>query len=303
MKISTLADRELVTSDLKSPNRDDAIREMVEALCSRKKVGNKQEILNDILNRECCGSTAIGNSVAVPHARAEHLQKPMMYVAVSKDGIDFEAPDGKPVRLIFLLLTPVQATGTHLKTLSRIASLAQDTDAVRRLIESASDDDLFRQLKSEQIDRDGFLQLTENAICQEINTSLGGLSDEDAAERLSEYGRNELRQAGKGSLLMRFLDNLINLLAVLMWVGSFLAFLVGMPEVGWAIIGVIFINAFFSFWQEFKAEKALEALRKLIPNFVTVMRSGEAKRVPAPEIVPGDVMLFEEGTTSRRTRA
>ncbi|MEN6466816.1 MAG: HAD-IC family P-type ATPase [Syntrophaceae bacterium] len=295
MKISTLADRDLVAVDLKAPNRDDAIREIVEALTSRRKIAYKRPVLTDILNRECCNTTAIGNGVAIPHARAEHLEKPLMFVAVSRSGVDFEAPDGKPVHLIFLLLTPMPATGTHLKTLSRIASLAQDTDAVRRLIDSASDDDLFRQLKDEQIDRDGFLQLTENAICQEINTRPGGLSDEDAAERLSEYGGNELKQVRKTSLLVRFVDNLTNLLAVLMWFGSVLAFLVGMFEVGWAIIGVIFINAFFSFWQEFKAEKALEALRKLIPNFVTVLRSGEAKRVPALEIVPGDVMLFEEG--------
>ncbi len=295
MKISTLAEPDLVAIDLQAPNREDAIREIMDTLISRRKIMYSRQVMTDLLNRECCGTTAIGNSVAIPHARAEHLEKPLMFVAVSKKGVDFGAPDDRPVQIVFLLLTPVQATGTHLKTLSRIASLAQDTDAVRRLIDSASDDELYRQLKDDQIDRDGFLQLTESAICQEINTSPEGLSDADAQERLSEYGRNELRQARTGSLFMRFVDNLTNLLAVLMWAGSVLAFLVGMSEVGWAIIGVIFINAFFSFWQEFKAEKALEALRKLIPNFVTVLRNGEVRRVPAPEIVPGDVMLFEEG--------
>lgn len=295
MKISTLAERDLVAVDLRAPNREDAIREIMEALSSRRKIEFKQQILTDLLNRECSGTTAIGNAVAVPHARAETLQKPIMFVAVSRDGVDFDAPDGKPVHLVFLLLTPVPATGTHLKTLSRIASLAQDTDAVRRLINSASDEDLYRQLKDEQIDREGFLQLTENAIFQEIGTSPGGLSNERAGERLAEYGRNEIKQDRKVSLLRRFVDNLVNLLAALMWAGSFLAFLAGIPGVGWAIIAVIFLNAFFSFWQEFKAERALDALSKLIPNEVTVLRSARAKRVPAPEIVPGDVIIFEEG--------
>ena len=94
---------------------------------------------------------------------------------------------------------------------------------------------------------------------------------------------------------MRFIYNFTNLLAVLMWVGSGLSFWAEMPEAGWACIVVIFINAIFSFWQEFKAEKAIDALKKLIPSYARVIREGAETKVPTSDIVPGDIIIIEEG--------
>ncbi|MFH1239110.1 MAG: cation-transporting P-type ATPase, partial [bacterium] len=89
--------------------------------------------------------------------------------------------------------------------------------------------------------------------------------------------------------------NFTNTLAILMWIGSGLAFLTDMKEVGWAIIAVIVINAIFSFWQEFKAEKALGALKKLLPSYTRVIREGKEKKILASDIVPGDIIVVEEG--------
>jgi magnesium-transporting ATPase (P-type) len=80
-----------------------------------------------------------------------------------------------------------------------------------------------------------------------------------------------------------------------MWVGSGLSFWAGMPEAGWACIVVIFVNAIFSFWQEYKAEKAIDALRKLIPSFARVIREGAETKVPTSDIMPGDIIIIEEG--------
>lgn len=68
-----------------------------------------------------------------------------------------------------------------------------------------------------------------------------------------------------------------------------------MPQLGWAIWAVILINAVFSFWQEFKAEKATEALKRLLPAYARVLRDGQESRVLAEELVPGDVVLLSEG--------
>lgn len=68
-----------------------------------------------------------------------------------------------------------------------------------------------------------------------------------------------------------------------------------MHTIGWAIIVIIFINAFFSFWQEFRAEKAIEALRNLIPSYTRVIRNGTEKKIQSSEVVPGDIILLEEG--------
>jgi magnesium-transporting ATPase (P-type) len=84
-------------------------------------------------------------------------------------------------------------------------------------------------------------------------------------------------------------------MAILLWVGGGLAFVGGMPQLGWAIWTVVIINAVFSFWQEFRAERAMEALRKLLPVQARVLRDGEELRLPAAELVPGDILLLSEG--------
>jgi potassium/sodium efflux P-type ATPase len=68
-----------------------------------------------------------------------------------------------------------------------------------------------------------------------------------------------------------------------------------MPEAGWACIVVIFVNAVFSFWQEFKAERAIDALKKLIPSYARTIRDGKEIKVPTSDIVPGDIVIIEEG--------
>ena len=68
-----------------------------------------------------------------------------------------------------------------------------------------------------------------------------------------------------------------------------------MPQLGWAIFAVIFINAFFSFWQEFKAEKATDALKKLIPHKAKVIRDDRTQEILAAQLVPGDIIVLEEG--------
>ncbi|MBI5049347.1 MAG: cation-transporting P-type ATPase, partial [Nitrospirae bacterium] len=89
---------------------------------------------------------------------------------------------------------------------------------------------------------------------------------------------------------------------ILLWVASFFCFLSeylhpgeGMLTLGFAIIGVIVINAIFTFIQEYRAEKALEALRKMLPSYARVLRDGKERELPAAEIVPGDIIFLSEG--------
>jgi Ca2+-transporting ATPase len=84
-------------------------------------------------------------------------------------------------------------------------------------------------------------------------------------------------------------------MALLLWVAGALAFVSGTPELGWAVWAVIWINAGFSFWQEFQAEQALTALNKMLPARAKVYRGGKLGEIPVREMVPGDVMQLEEG--------
>jgi Ca2+-transporting ATPase len=122
-----------------------------------------------------------------------------------------------------------------------------------------------------------------------------GLSGEEARRRLGEVGPNVLTEAKGPSHLRRFTANLIHLFALLLWGGAVLAFLAGMPELSAAIVAVIFVNAVFAFIQEYRAERAVEALRKILPLRVRVRRDGERCEIASEEVVPGDLLLLAPG--------
>ncbi len=128
-----------------------------------------------------------------------------------------------------------------------------------------------------------------------LSSGPGGLSQDDAEKRLQRYGQNVITKVRGKSLWIKFLANFTHLMAILLWAGGAVGFLAQMPQLGIAIWMVNIINGAFSFWQEFKAEKATEALRQLLPSYARVLRNGEMARILAEELVPGDVMLVEEG--------
>jgi len=135
-----------------------------------------------------------------------------------------------------------------------------------------------------------------------LRSSPAGLSSPEARRRLAEYGPNRVEEAKGESLVLRFLHEFVHFFALILWLAAGLAFVAdfygpgqGMATLGWAIIGVIAINGFFSFWQEYRAERAIAALKRLLPHQATVLRDGATCRMPVEELVPGDVILVGEG--------
>jgi magnesium-transporting ATPase (P-type) len=122
-----------------------------------------------------------------------------------------------------------------------------------------------------------------------------GLTAAEAQARLAKVGPNAIQTIKGTPLWKKFLANFTHLMALLLWAGGIMAFIGQMPQLGWAVWAVIVINAVFSFWQEFKAEKATEALKKLLPHFARVIRDGQELKIMAEELVPGDVILLSEG--------
>ncbi|WP_306536880.1 HAD-IC family P-type ATPase, partial [Geobacter sp.] len=137
--------------------------------------------------------------------------------------------------------------------------------------------------------------LTIAEVGAALGTGNAGLGQAEAAQRLERFGPNAIRPVRGRPLIVRFLANFTHLMAILLWVGGIVGFLARMPQLGVAIWLVNVINGVFSFWQEYRAEKATEALRMLLPSFARVVRDGEELRLPAEELVPGDVMLLAEG--------
>ena len=122
-----------------------------------------------------------------------------------------------------------------------------------------------------------------------------GLTSQEAARLLERCGPNVLAEAKGPSWAIRFGRNIVNLFALLLWAGSGLAWLAGMPELSVAIVGVILLNAVFGFAQEFRAERAVEALQGMLPHRVRVRRDGRPHEITVAEVVPGDVLLLAAG--------
>jgi potassium/sodium efflux P-type ATPase len=137
--------------------------------------------------------------------------------------------------------------------------------------------------------------LPVEAVYESVASAATGLAAAEALSRLAQFGANELPEPAHRPLWLRFADQLTHFMALLLWVAGVLAFISRTPELGWAIWAVIWINAIFSFWQEFQAEQALAALKKVLPMQVKVLRDGELKQIPARELVRGDVMQLEAG--------
>ena len=107
------------------------------------------ETVGVILEREKLGSTGIGDGVAIPHGKMKGLSRILCAFGRSKKGIDFDAVDGKPVHIFFLLLAPEDSAGLHIQMLSRISRILRDPSFRKRLIEEGDDKELFANIVEE----------------------------------------------------------------------------------------------------------------------------------------------------------
>ena len=139
-------------------------------------------------------------------------------------------------------------------------------------------------------------------VYRRLESSSGGLAQDEVPRRLRRYGMNSLQVSKEPPWSLRLLRQLTHFLALLLWIAALLAFLAdamrpgeGMAPLGWAIVGVIVINAGFALWQEYRAARAVASLHCLLPPTAWVVRMGPPQQVPRDEVVPGDVLLLEEG--------
>jgi PTS system nitrogen regulatory IIA component len=123
MKLSDFVVRQAILTDLKSATKEDAIRAMVESLATAGsvKAADQEGIIAAILKREELGSTGIGKGVAVPHTKHSSVDKLVATVAISRTGVEFASLDGDQVQILFLLVSPPDRPGDHLRALENIS--------------------------------------------------------------------------------------------------------------------------------------------------------------------------------------
>lgn len=139
--------------ELKAHTRREAVAELATMACAGTPL-DPGEVAEAVLRREEVFSTGIGNGLAIPHFRVDNLKQMVLAVGVSRAGIDFNAPDGRPAHLVFLLLTPTESTGRHLEVLADIARTFRDRDNVTRAVEATGYTQFLAMLKSTPVDED-----------------------------------------------------------------------------------------------------------------------------------------------------
>jgi sodium/potassium-transporting ATPase subunit alpha len=139
-------------------------------------------------------------------------------------------------------------------------------------------------------------------LYQLLESSTKGISDEEAERRLLQYGTNELVVKKDLPEIIKFLRQFKNFFAILLLVGSVLAFVAehlnpgqGNIYIAWALVVVVFLNALFTYIQEHHSEEIMESFRNMLPPMITVERDGKREKIDAKYIVPGDIIVLEEG--------
>lgn len=138
-------------------------------------------------------------------------------------------------------------------------------------------------------------QKKTDEVIEDLGSSLKGLSPEEAEKRLQEYGPNELKEKKKKTVFMMFLDQFKDFMIIVLMAAAVISGIIGEPSDTIAIVVIVVLNAVIGFVQEYRAEKAMAALKKMAAPTATVIRNGMPENIPASQLVPGDVVLLDAG--------
>lgn len=150
MKLSDIVSEDLILPELKSGDRDSVLKEFVDAICASGKFQNSELLYTRLLERERQESTGIGNGVAIPHTKVENLQGVILAIAYSKDGVEFQAMDGKPTFFFFVVISPATASVLHLRTLAALSRLLRSQSFLTRLRQRPDKKELIALIKEQE---------------------------------------------------------------------------------------------------------------------------------------------------------
>ena len=157
MKFQDFVSVEAIRAELSADDKEGVIRELVNALVSTGQIAadEQESILAAIMKREELGSTGIGRGVAVPHTKHPSVENLVGTVGVSSEGVEFESLDGEPVQLFFLLISPPDRPGDHLRALENISRQLRDDTFCKFLKQSKTTEDIHQLL--EEADNNQFV--------------------------------------------------------------------------------------------------------------------------------------------------
>ena len=150
MTLMDILSAKSVIVDLKGETKEEIIEELVDALEVGEVITNRDKVLQAVLEREKIMSTGIGDGIAIPHGKSDAVVELTAALGIHKRGVDFEALDGEPAFVFFLLVSPANVSGPHIKALARISRMLKNDGFKKKLIEAGSADDIVAAIEEEE---------------------------------------------------------------------------------------------------------------------------------------------------------
>ncbi len=148
MKILDVLTPDAIIADLKSQDKKGILEELATPIARRADI-DVEKIVRVLRERERLGSTGIGGGIGIPHGKLKNLDDILLGFGISRQGVDFESMDNRPTHIFFLLITPENSTGLHLKVLARISRILKNEPFKERLMEAGSVDEILAILAEE----------------------------------------------------------------------------------------------------------------------------------------------------------
>lgn len=149
MKIIDVLPKEAILADLKAVDKKGVLEELVIPVANISGV-NHEDLVKVLMERERLGSTGIGEGIGIPHGKVKDLDSLILGFGLSRKGVDFDSMDGRPAHIFFLLITPENSTGLHLKLLARISRILKNDPFKEKLLHANSRDEIYSIIKDEE---------------------------------------------------------------------------------------------------------------------------------------------------------
>jgi PTS system nitrogen regulatory IIA component len=149
MKILDVLPKEAILADLKAVDKKGVLEELVVPVANISGI-NPEDLVKVLMERERLGSTGIGDGIGIPHGKVKDLDSLILGFGLSRKGVDFDSMDGLPAHIFFLLITPENSTGLHLKLLARISRILKNDPFKEKLRRATSPDEIYSIIKEEE---------------------------------------------------------------------------------------------------------------------------------------------------------
>lgn len=143
--------KDKINLNLKSKNKNGILKEMYENLCDLPEILDKEKAYIDLLDRERMGSTGIGKSVAIPHAKSEHISDIVLTVGISDNSIPYDSIDDIDARIFFMFLAPKELSHEYLIILARMSRLISNESFRTKLLNAKTQEEIVEIIKNEEL--------------------------------------------------------------------------------------------------------------------------------------------------------